>query len=80
MPSRNEVVSVQTKNPKITKILDLNDFIQRLLLSDSYIAKSDYLKKIDSSKETIQYFLQLKKDNLFFDFCMKNNITNAEML
>ena len=80
VPSKNVVVSVQTRNPKITKILDLNNFIQRLLSSDSYIAKSDYLKKIDSSKETIQYFLQLKKDNLLFDFCKNNSISSAELL
>ena len=79
-PSKNESPFEQTRNPKITKILDLNDFVQQLLSSDSYIAKSDYLKKLDSSKETIQYFQQLKKDNLFFDFCKKNSISSVELL
>ena len=40
-------------NENAKTILELNEFIEKLLGTDSYIAKSEYLKKIDSSKEVV---------------------------
>lgn len=61
-------------------ILELNEFIEKLLGTDSYIAKSEYLKKIDSSKEVVNYFNQLKNDGLLSDFCKKNKTSENTIL
>ena len=67
-------------NSKLTDIIELNKFIKNILASDSYIAKSDYLKKLESTKDTINYFKQLKKDGLLTDFCKKNKISSNFIL
>ena len=61
-------------NPKVKEILQLQSIIDSLLSKNSYIAKSEYLKKIDEKKGVISYFQQLKTDDLLSDFCKKNSI------
>lgn len=61
VPQKKAEVPTHAQNPRISEIYEINNFINKLLSSDSYIAKSDYLKKLDSSKNAIHYFQQLKK-------------------
>ena len=68
-----------TDNKDLNNILSLNNFFDDLLKSDSYIAKSDYLKKIENTKDTISYFERLKNDGLLSDFCKKNK-TSANVI
>ena len=68
------------QNFNLTKICSLNKFLENLLSSDSYIAKSEYLKEMESCKEADSYFHQLKKDNLFSDFCRKSKISKELIL
>ena len=70
----------KSENPKAHAISELGSFLDSLLSSDTYIAKSDYLKKLESCKETVSYFQQLKKDDLLSDFCKKNKISDDEIL
>ena len=63
-----------SKNPKAQKIDELASFLENLLSSDSYIAKSDYLKKLDDCKDTLSYFQDLQKDDLLSNFCEKNSM------
>ena len=67
-------------NENAKTVLELNEFIEKLLGTDSYIAKSDYRKKIDSSKEVVNYFNQLKNDGLLSDFCKKNKTSENTIL
>lgn len=67
-------------NENAKTILELNEFIEKLLGTDSYIPKSEYLKKIDSSKEVVNYFNQLKNDGLLSDFCKKNKTSENTIL
>ena len=67
-------------NENAKTVLELNEFIEKLLGTDSYIAKSEYLKKIDSSKEVVNYFNQLKNDGLLYDFCKKNKTSENTIL
>lgn len=68
------------ENPRIVFLYEFYDFINKLLSSNSYIAKSDYLRKVESAKETINYFNQLQSDNLLSDFCKKNKISSDKIL
>ena len=69
-----------SQNSNLIKIFRLNKFLENLLSSDSYIAKSNYLKELESCKETVSYFSQLKKDDLFSDFCRKSKISEDVVL
>ncbi len=80
VPQKKAEVPTHAQNPRISEIYEINNFINKLLSSDSYIAKSDYLKKLDSSKNAIHYFQQLKKDNLLLDFCKNNSISDTDLL
>ena len=72
--------TAESQNPNVRAILEFGQFLYTLLSSDTYIAKSDYLKKLESCKETISYFQQLQKDDLLSDFCKKNKIDDDEIL
>ena len=62
-------------NPKLNEILSFKNQVDDLLSKDSYIAKSDYLKKIETTKYVISYFKQLQSDDLLSDFCKKNSVS-----
>lgn len=66
-------------NSNINSITELIGFLDELLSSDKYIAKSDYLKKIESAKDIVNYFEQLKKDDLLTNFCKKNKISSDKI-
>ena len=68
------------ENQNIKSINNLDLFLKQLLSSDSYIAKSDYLRKIAASKDMISYFQQLKKDNLLSDYCKKNKVSYEKII
>lgn len=65
----------QPDNPNLAQILALKEFIDYLLSKDSYIAKSDYLKEFALKKDIVTYFQQLKTDDLLFDFCKRNSVS-----
>lgn len=68
------------ENQNIKSINNLDLFLKQLLSSDSYIAKSDYLRKIAASKDMISYFQQLKKDDLLSDYCKKNKVSYEKII
>ena len=66
--------SIQSDNPSVKAIIELNQHISKLLSSDSYIAKSEYLKFIEARKDAVSYFKQLNIDNILKNFCSKNHM------
>ena len=72
--------SIQSDNPSVKAIIELNNHISNLLSSDSYIAKSEYLKFIEARKDAVSYFKQLNIDNILKNFCSKNHITTELVL
>ena len=72
--------SIQSDNPSVKAIIELNQHISKLLSSDSYIAKSEYLKFIEARKDAVSYFKQLNIDNILKNFCSKNHITTELVL
>lgn len=69
--------NIHSENPKVNEILELQSFVDNLLSNDSYIAKSEYLKKIEEKKDVLSYFQQLKNDDLLSNFCKKNSISES---
>ncbi|MBP5401658.1 MAG: UvrD-helicase domain-containing protein [Treponema sp.] len=64
-------------NSNLKNIYDLDSLFEKLFNSDSYIAKSDYLKSIEACKDSVEYFKQLEKDDLLSDFCKKNKVSSS---
>ena len=75
-----EKLSVSPGNVNLTAIRELDAHIAKLLDSDAYIAKSDYLKFVDDRKETVAYFKQLHEDNLLESFCTNNRIKSKDII
>ena len=78
--SENDDFPENKENPNVQAINELNLHLSKLLSSDSYIAKSDYLKFVEERKETISYFHQLKNDNLLENFCANNLVKSKIVL
>lgn len=72
--SSKENESFISENPNIKIVYEFDSYVNTLLESDSYIAKSEYLKRQEECKDAISYFKQLKADGLLNDLCKKNKI------
>lgn len=72
--SSKENESFISENPNIKIVYEFDSYVNTLLESDSYIAKSEYLKRQEECKDAISYFKQLKTDGLLNDLCKKNKI------
>lgn len=68
-----------SQNENVLKLLDLKKYIDSLLASDKYIAKSDYLEPIKQYKPTIDFFDILKNSGMLADFCQRNGISLPEV-
>lgn len=67
------------QNENVLKLLDLKKYIDSLLASDKYIAKSDYLAPIKQYRPTIDFFDILKNSGMLADFCQRNGISLPEV-
>lgn len=72
--SSKENESFISENTNIKIVYEFDSYVNTLLESDSYIAKSEYLKRQEECKDAISYFKQLKADGLLNDLCKKNKI------
>lgn len=57
------------QNENLKSIICLGDFFDDLLSNDEYIAKSAYLKILESNKKNIEYLKNLETDGLLKKFC-----------
>ena len=55
------------------EILNLNETLNKLLESDHYIAKSEYLGLIDTYKDTVETFNILIKSGMLSSYCAQNS-------
>lgn len=80
-PKKSPAASNQApiQNENVLKLLDLKKYIDSLLASDKYIAKSDYLAPIKQYKPTIDFFDVLKTSGMLADFCQRNGISLPEV-
>ena len=66
--------SQSAKSSKTNVVESLKNFINDLLSSDSYIARSDYNKFIDKNSKNIEYLRDLQNDNLLENYCKQNGL------
>lgn len=66
-----------TTNEECIKLLELNDFIDALLDSSHYVARSEYNETIIEFKKIVDYFTVLNKSGMLESFCKKNSIDRA---
>lgn len=69
-----------SENPNVKNILEVGQFIDNLFSNDSYLSKSRYLKPLESFRETVAYFRQLKHDKLLKNFCENNYLKTKNIL
>lgn len=56
------------KNENVIRIFELKSFIESLMNSDRYIAKSDYINKLKEYESVIDFFNVLKSSEMMDDF------------
>lgn len=65
----------KTENePSKITFASIQNFLDNLLASDKYIAKSDYIKYFLGNSELIDYVQKLKTDGFLKDYCKKNGL------
>jgi len=73
----NNRVQINSDNPELKKLTELCLFMNSLLKSDDYTAKSEYLSELDKNKEIINFFKVLNSSGVMEDFCTKNNVQKS---
>ena len=63
------------RNENAEKILECEDFLSLLLLSDHYVAKSEYTAKYKKYSKTIEFFNVLSSSGMLTEFCIKNGLS-----
>ena len=64
----------QPRNENAVKLLECGIFLASLLKRDKYIAKSEYIEKINEYATTVEFFSVLKSSGMLEEFCKKNGI------
>lgn len=68
-----------TPNENVIKLLEMKTFIDSLMNADRYIAKSDYLEKMNEYKAVRDFFNVLKSSGMLDNFCRLNGISLSEI-
>lgn len=62
------------QNENLSKLFKCGDYINSLLISDRYIARSDYSSMLSDYSENVESFKVLKESGMFEDFCKKYGV------
>lgn len=65
---------------EINFLTKLDDFINNLKLSNSYIARRDYIKFISSNSKEIEYLQNLQNDRLLDNYCKQNGFKLTKVI
>ena len=65
--------NISFENPKCQKLWELKLFMDKILMENHYIAKSEYRSKLLNEKELVKYFGVLESSDLLETFCKKYN-------
>lgn len=67
------------RNENVVKLLGLGDFLDSLMNTDRYIARSDYMEKIKGYSETVHFFTVLKSSEMLEEFCRRNAVLLSDI-
>ena len=62
------------------QLLELRKFLDELLLTENYIARSDYNNVLDDYKDTIEYFNVLNNSNMLKKYCKQNSLSMKDVI
>ena len=77
--SSEEKTTKTQQNENCVKLFEFQSMINTLLDDNRYIAKSDYIKKIEEYTEVINFFKVMEKSGMLADFCALNGVTEKEV-
>lgn len=66
-------------NANAMQLLELQNFLDKLLLEDKYICRSEYQYEIEKYKTVIEFVKMLKDSGMLSSFCTKNHLTNLDV-
>lgn len=69
----------QLQDENVVKLLSAKTFIDSVLDSKKYIAKSDYQEQLKEYTGILNFFEILKKSGMLNDFCARNQMTVSEV-
>ena len=74
--AKKKPISINMPEPEeLKKLRRLEVFIDSILTSDHYVAKSEYLKELDEYKDVVDWFGVLEKSDTLNDFCRKYGVS-----
>ncbi|WP_321024132.1 hypothetical protein [Eisenbergiella porci] len=76
----NAKVTPVEKNKYVIQLLEFLQFLDSLLQTEQYIARSAYRNKFEKYQEVIDFFTVLKNSDMLSSFCQKNEIQEEFML
>jgi len=68
-----------SQNENAVRILECGEFIDSVLNSDRYIARSEYVSKLADYSSDIAFFDVLKTSGMIDDFCRKNKLAPSRI-
>lgn len=63
-----------TRSKECLQLMELSDFLESISEGKKYIAKSDYVSKMEEYKETVNHFDVLIKSNMLEYYCLSNHL------
>lgn len=75
----NKIEEPTEKNEYIIQLLELRKYMDKVLLADKYIAKSEYQDDISKYKSVTEFFTVLRSSGMMSSFCLKNGIEVSDV-
>ena len=67
------------QSEELLKLRELDSFMRSLLQGDHYVARSEYLDRLNGAQELYKWFQVLKSSGTMEDYCRKNGSSIAEI-
>ena len=71
--------SNESQNENAIRTLECGNFIESILETDEYIARSDYIDKISEYSADIDFISVLKKSGMLDDYCKRNGLSSTRL-
>ncbi len=69
----------QPQNENVQKLMECKVFFESLLAMEKYVAKSEYLNKLQEYSQIVDFFHVLKSSEMLEEFCKKNGLQSVDV-